>query len=126
MIKLTREQDEVLGSFNKFNSITEKSFMIELLFKDSGMLAETFNTDELKLKVIQAILDGEWEVGEEPLYYVRNNKGVALLRKVNGEVETSMPFAKFFVDDNKKDFQLTKNEVASYDPRYLEFLEEVE
>ncbi|WP_249629738.1 DUF1642 domain-containing protein [Streptococcus uberis] len=126
MIKLTREQDEVVGSFNKFNSITAKSFMIELLFKANGMLAETFKTDEEKLKAIQAILDGKWEVEEEPLYYVRNNKGVALLRKVNGEVETSLPFADFFFDDNKKDFQLTKHEVASYDPRYLEFLEEVE
>ncbi|WP_249629110.1 hypothetical protein [Streptococcus uberis] len=56
MIKLTREQDEVLGSFNKFNSITAKSFMIELLFEASGILAETFNTDELKLKATQAIL----------------------------------------------------------------------
>lgn len=65
MIKLTREEDEVLGSFNKFNSITAKSCMIELLFEDGGMLAETFNTDELKLKATQAILDGEWEVEEQ-------------------------------------------------------------
>lgn len=66
MIKLTREEDEALGSFNTFNSITAKSFMIELLFEASGILAETFNTDELKLKATQAILDGKWEV-EEPM-----------------------------------------------------------
>lgn len=123
MIKLTREEDAFLERFCISNEHL-KADLIELLYDPFCELSETFGTDESKLKAIQAILDGKWEV-EEQLYYVRNNIGASLLKKVNGEVVTSMPHARFFTD-NKEEFQLTKREVASYDKRYLEFLEEVE
>ena len=122
MIKLTREQGEVLGSFNKFNSITAKSCMIELLFEDGGMLAETFNTDELKLKAIQAILDGEWEV-EEPLYYVH------LMSYEDGYLNIDKRDGTHFLSNTYDEFDkttFTRAEVKAIDPRYLEFLEEVE
>lgn len=123
MIKLTREQDEVLGSFNKFNSITAKSFMIELLFEASGILAETFNTDELKLKATQAILDGEWEVGEQ-LYYVKllaGEGGYLNIGKYSGFKWLSTKHESITYKT-----QFTRAEVKAIDPRYLEFLEEVE
>lgn len=118
MIKLNKEEATILVPFD-----LDYDYQKAMAIREINRYA--IANDSL-LKLTKAILDGKWEVEEEPLYYVRNNKGVALLRKVDGEVETSLPFADFFFDDNKKDFQLTKHEVASYDPRYLEFLEEVE
>lgn len=117
MIKLNKEEATILVPFD-----LDYDYQKARAIREINRYA--IANDSL-LKLTKAILDGKWEVEEEPLYYVRNNKGAALLRKVNGEVETSMPFAEFFTD-NKEEFQLTKQEVASYDPRYLGFLEEVE
>ncbi len=129
MIKLTKKQGEVLGKFNKFSSIAAKSCIIELLFEDSGMLSETFNADELKLKAIQAILDGEWEV-EEQLYYVKNKNGILLLQKFQNEIiPVNHDFIRAISYANgaiAQSYQLTRQEIIDYDPRYLEFLEEVE
>lgn len=120
MIKLTREDNSWLKCMriSKTSTNDKKLRAIEVFSKRKDI------SSDRKLAVTQAILDGEWEV-EEPLYYVRNNKGVALLRKLKGEIVASQPFDRFFTDNNE-DFQLTEHEVASYDPRYLEFLEEVE
>lgn len=117
MIKLNKEEATILVPFD-----LDYDYQKARAIREINRYA--IANDSL-LKLTKAILDGKWEVEEEPLYYVRNNKGVALLRKVNGEVVTSLPFARFFTNNNE-DFQLTKHEVASYDPRYLEFLEEVE
>lgn len=76
------------------------------------------------LAVIQAIIDGDWEVEGEPLYYVKlvdselgylnitENKGLKLL-------------STKYVDASHKT-QFTLDEVIEIDPRYLEFLEGVE
>ncbi|AGM98666.1 hypothetical protein Javan271_0023 [Streptococcus phage Javan271] len=66
MIKLTKKEDEVLSSFNGIEDAAIKTDLINWLFAGDGLLSENFNTDELKLKATQAILDGEWEV-EEPM-----------------------------------------------------------
>lgn len=105
MIKLTREQGEVLGSFNKWitsDSVTAKTYMIELLFEDSGLLAETFNTDELKLKATQAILDGEWEV-EEPMSLDEFKEEYKLLKyeynkmRLNGDITANRVYQEAVV-----------------------------
>lgn len=123
MIKFTKEQGEVLGKFNKFSSISAKSCIIELLFEDSGMLSETFNTDELKLKAIQAILDGEWEV-EEPLYYVHLVSGEVGYLNIGKNTGIKWLSTKYESETHKTKF--TRAEVKAIDPRYLDFLEEVE
>lgn len=88
-----------------------------------------FSSFDRNLAVIQAILDGDWEV-EEPLYYVRNKKGILLLQKfqneiipVNNDFFRAISYANGAIAQS---FQLTRQEIIDYDPRYLEFLEEVE
>ena len=87
-----------------------------------GELSEIFNTSELKLKANQAILDGEWEV-EEPLYYVH------LMSGENGYFNINKRDGTHFLSNTYDEFDKTKftrAEVKAIDPRYLEFLEEVE
>lgn len=121
MIKLTRELENwINNNYSQFYLQRDNDYKLFAMNK----VQKSHFDNATKLLLIQAIIDDEWEVEEEPLYYVRNNIGAALLKKENGEVVTSMPHARFFTD-NKEEFQLTKREVASYDPRYLEFLEEV-
>lgn len=122
MIKLTRELENwINNNYSQFYLQRDNDYKLFAMNK----VQKSHFDNSTKLLLIQAIIDDEWEVEEEPLYYVRNNIGAALLKKENGKVVTSMPHARFFTD-NKEEFQLTKREVASYDKRYLEFLEEVE
>lgn len=118
MIKLTKWENTILLSY-LLDSDEVKTFAIRDI--NSEDMPIPFKT---KLLLTKAILDGDWEV-EEQLYYVKNKKGASLLRKLNGKIVASQPFGRFFTD-NKEEYQLTRREVASYDKRYLEFLEEVE
>ena len=122
MIKLTREQGEVLEGFN-ISKERLKEQVIGFLYNPMGDLSEIFNTSELKLKATQAILDGDWEV-EEPLYYVK------LIDNGIGYLNHNVRFNIYLLGTKQKalDFKtkFTRAEVKAIDPRYLEFLEEVE
>lgn len=124
MIKLTRKEDKVLSSFNGIEDAAIKTVLINWLFTGDGSLRETFNTDELKLKATQAILDGEWEVEEEPLYYVKlldDTGGYLNIGKNSGVKGLSTKY-----DSVNLKTKFTRVEVKVIDPRYLDFLEEVE
>ncbi|AJD83118.1 hypothetical protein [Streptococcus phage Str-PAP-1] len=121
MIKLTREENELLKKFT-INDDDLKQNVIKLLYNSDGELNRIFNTSELKLKVNQAILDGKWEV-EEPLYYVH------LMSGENGYLNIDKRDGTHFLSNTYDEFDKTKftrAEVKAIDPRYLEFLEEVE
>lgn len=121
MIKLTREQNAILEGFI-ISDEDYKAQVIGFLHSPTSGLSKTFNTNELKLKAIQAILDGKWEV-EEPLYYIHlmsGENGYFNINNRDGKQFLSNTFDKF---DKAK---FTRAEVEAIDPRYLEFLEEVE
>lgn len=123
MIKLTRKEDKVLSGLNGIEDASIKTDLINWLFTGDGLLSETFNTDESKLKATQAILDGKWEV-EEPLYYVHlleGEGGYLNIGKHSGVKGLSTKHGSITYKT-----QFTRAEVKAIDQRYLEFLEEVE
>lgn len=121
MIKLTREQGEILEGFNISDEYLKEQ-VIGYIYSPSGWLSEIFNTSELKLKATQAILDGDWEV-EEPLYYIHlmsGGNGYLNIGKHSGVKGLSTKYGSITYKT-----KFTRAEVKAIDPRYLEFLEEV-
>ncbi|MFI3887598.1 DUF1642 domain-containing protein [Streptococcus parauberis] len=123
MIKLKEWEDTILLPY-LLDSDKAKTFAIRDI--NSCNMPMSF---ESKLKLTQAILDGEWEV-EEPLYYVKNKNGILLLQKFQNEIiPVNHDFIRAISYANgtiAQSYQLTRQEIIDYDKRYLEFLEEVE
>lgn len=121
MIKLTKEEATILAPFD-----LKHDFSKAKAIKEISRVGIAY---DLLLKLTQAILDGKWEV-EEPLYYVRNKKGILLLQKFQNEIiPVNHDFIRAISYSNgaiAQSYQLTRQEIIDYDPRYLEFLEEVE
>ncbi len=121
MIKLTREQDEVLGNLNIGKEYLKEQ-VIGFLYNPDGELSKTFKTSKSRLKATQAVLDGEWEV-EESLYYIHlmsDEDGYLNIDKRDGTKFLSNTYDEFLKT------KFTRAEVKAIDPRYLDFLEEVE
>ncbi|MGH2269385.1 DUF1642 domain-containing protein [Streptococcus uberis] len=120
MIKLTKKLD---------NWITNRCSQFYLQRNNNckliaiNVVQKSHFDNPTKVLLIQAILDGEWEV-EEPLYYVKLvNKGFGYLNQSTDDLRLHVS-NKNKTDDWKTKF--TRAEVEAIDPRYLEFLEEVE
>lgn len=117
MIKLNKREETNLLSY-LLDSDEAKTYAIRDI--------NSFNMPmsyESKLKLTQAVLDGKWEV-EEPLYYVHlmsYDDGYLNIGKHSGVKVLS---TKYESETHKTKF--TRAEVKAIDPRYLEFLEEVE
>lgn len=121
MIKLTKEEDEVLSNFS-VDSNMGKLQVIGFFYSGEGILPKTFKTSKSRLKATQAILDGKWEV-EEPLYYIH------LVSGEGGYLNIDKRDGTHFLSNTYDEFDKTKftrSEVEAIDPRYLDFLEEVE
>ena len=120
MIKLKKNEDSWLTCFvnvNGIRTVEQKYKAIEKVVSN-----RLFSSFDRNLAVIQAILDGEWEV-EEPLYYVH------LMSGENGYLNIDKRDGTHFLSNTYDEFDKTKFtrvEVKAIDPRYLEFLEEVE
>lgn len=127
MIKLKENENFWLRRFvdiNGIRTVEQKYKAIEKVVSN-----RLFASFERNLAVVQAILDGKWEV-EETLYYVRNKKGILLLQKFQNEIiPVNHDFIRAISYSNgaiAQSYQITRQEIIDYDPRYLEFLEEVE
>ncbi|QBX18254.1 hypothetical protein Javan407_0021 [Streptococcus phage Javan407] len=122
MIKLKENEDSWLTCFVNVNGIRTKEQKYKAIEK--VVSNRLFSSFDRNLAVIQAILDGEWEV-EEPLYYVK------LVDTEGGYLAKILGTSNYFLDvKNPYNFNIktkfTRAEVKAIDPRYLEFLEEVE
>lgn len=119
MIKLTREDNSWLKCMwiSKTSTNDKKLRAIEVLSKRKDI------SSDRKLAVTQAILDGEWEV-EEPLYYVHLLSGEEGYLNISKHSDFEGISTKYEGVIYKTKF--TRAEVKAIDPRYLEFLEEVE
>ena len=120
MIKLKENENWWLRRFvniNGIRTVEQKYKAIEKVVSN-----RLFSTFDRNLAVIQAILDGEWEV-EEPLYYVHLMSGEDGYLNINYDGDIN-------VSDNSEAFgyktKFTRQEAIAIDPRYLDFLEEVE
>ncbi|EGJ27439.1 hypothetical protein Javan425_0040 [Streptococcus phage Javan425] len=118
---MTREEDKALRVFGGIEDTVIKTDLINWLFTGDGLLSKTFVTAESKLKAIQAILDGEWEV-EEPLYYVKLVDSEFGYLNITPESDFTVT-SKEEVLGHKTKF--TRAEAIAIDPRYEQFLEEV-
>ena len=121
MIKLTKEQGEILEGFNISDEVLKEQ-VIGFLYNPMGELSEIFNTSELKLKANQAILNGEWEV-EEQLYYVKLLDDSGGYLNIGKNLGLKVLSTKYESETYKTKF--TRAEAEAIDPRYLEFLEGV-
>lgn len=120
MIKLKENENSWLMCFADINGIRTKEQKYKAIEKVvSNRLFASFDRN---LAVIQAILDGEWEV-EEPLYYVKLIDADYGYLNID-QYESRTVWNKKEILDYKNKF--TRAEVKAIDPRYLEFLEEVE
>ena len=118
MIKLTRKENELLEELWVKSGAGKIKAIKEIYSGKSQVLSN--NT---LLKLTQAILDGEWEV-EEPLYYVKlldDTRGYLNICKYS---VVKILSTKYESETYKTEF--TRSEVEAIDPRYLDFLEEVE
>lgn len=119
MIKLTRELENwINNNYSQFYLQRDNDYKLFAMNK----VQKSHFDNSTKLLLIQAIIDDEWEVEEEPLYYIKliDSEIGYLNIKPNGTImlsdkmETSWSKTKF-----------TRDKVEKIDPRYLEFLEEV-
>lgn len=120
MIKLKENENFWLRRFVDINGIRTKQQKYKAIEK--VVSNRLFSSFERNLAVIQAILDGEWEV-EEQLYYVH------LMSGENGYFNIDKRDGTHFLSNTYDEFDKTKftrAEVKAIDPRYVEFLEEVE
>lgn len=115
MIKLTREEAAILAPFN-----LDYDYQKARAIREINRYA--IANDSL-LKLTQAILDGEWEV-EEPLYYIHLMSGEGGYLNIGKHSGSKVLSTKYGSITYKTKF--TRSEVKAIDPRYLEFLEEVE
>lgn len=119
MIKLNKNEDSWLRCFVRLNGINTTEQKYKAIEKVVSNRPFKFDRN---LEVIQAILDGEWEV-EEQLYYVH------LMSGEDGYLNIDKRDGTHFLSNTYDEFDKTKftrAEVEAIDPRYLEFLEEVE
>ncbi|QBX27377.1 DUF1642 domain-containing protein [Streptococcus parauberis] len=120
MIKLNKNEDSWLTCFVNVNGIRTKEQKYKAIEK---VISNRLFGIDRNLTVIQAILYGKWEVGE-PLYYVKlinNEKGYLNISKNTGLKELDV-----YHESTAYKTKFTRAEVEAIDPRYLEFLEEVE
>lgn len=120
MIKLKENENFWLRRFVDINGIRTKQQKYKAIEK--VVSNRLFSSFERNLAVIQAILDGKWEV-EEPLYYIH------LMSGEDGYLNIDKRDGTHFLSNTYDEFDKTKftrAEVKAIDPRYLEFLEEVE
>lgn len=121
MIKLKKNEDSWLTCFvnvNGIRTVEQKYKAIEKVVSN-----RLFSSFERNLAVVKAILDGKWEV-EEPLYYVHLMSGEGGYLNIGKNLGSKMLSTKYESETYKTKF--TRAEVKAIDPRYLEFLEEVE
>lgn len=119
MIKLNKNEDSWLRCFVRLNGINTTEQKYKAIEK---VVSNRLFKFDRNLEVIQAILDGKWEV-EEPLYYVHlmsYDDGYLNIDKRDGTKFLSNTYDEFLKT------KFTRAEVEAIDPRYLEFLEEVE
>lgn len=121
MIKLKGNEDSWLTFFVNVNGLRTKEQKYKVI--ETVVSNRIFSSFERNLAVVQAILDGEWEV-EEQLYYVK------LVDKEFGYLNQNIDDLRLTVSNKNQTSdwksKFTRAEVKAIDPRYLEFLEEVE
>lgn len=120
MIKLNKNEDSWLRCFVRLNGINTTEQKYKAIEKVVSNRPFKFDRN---LEVIQAILDGEWEV-EEPLYYVKLLDDTGGYLSIEKNLGLKVLSTKYESETYKTKF--TRAEVKAIDPRYLEFLEEVE
>lgn len=121
MIKLKGNEDSWLTFFVNVNGLRTKEQKYKVI--ETVVSNRIFSSFERNLAVVQAILDGEWEV-EEPLYYVHLLAGEDGYLNIRENSGLKWLFTKYESITCKTKF--TRAEVEAIDPRYLGFLEEVE
>ena len=118
MIKLTRKENELLEEL----WVKSRAGKIKAIKKIYSRKSQVLSNNTL-LKLTQAILDGDWEVEEEPLYYVKLLDDTGGYLNVGKNLGSKVLSTKYENETYKTKF--TRAEVEAIDPRYLEFLEEV-
>lgn len=121
MIKLKKNENGWLRCFIDINGIRTKEQKYKAIEK--VVSNRLFSSFERNLTVVQAILDGEWEV-EEPLYYVKLLDDTGGYLSIEKNLGLKVLSTKYESGTYKTKF--TRAEVKAIDPRYLDFLEEVE
>lgn len=95
----------------------------------NGALSTGMTSEQIKyindnyLDLVKAIVDG-YEA-HEPKYWVRDNRGYAMLRWANGSIHRASPFiSKEMQWDSPEMYKFTKEEIKGFDVRYMAFAEE--
>lgn len=121
MIKLKENENFWLRRFVDINGIRTKQQKYKAIEK--VVSNRLFSSFERNLAVVQAILDGEWEA-EEPFYYIHLMSGEGGYLNIGKNLGSKVLSTKYESETYKTKFK--RAEVKAIDPRYLDFLEEVE